>query len=616
MSIKYRPEIDGLRFFAVGPIVLFHATIPGLSGGYIGVDIFFVISGFLITSGLIKDIENNNFSIANFYERRMRRIFPALFACLIITTIISSFMLLPKELEQFPATLIGSVLFFSNIVFWRQSGYFESAAEFKPLLHTWSLGVEEQFYIFAPLIFLITISYFKKNDKFIIAAIGLASFALCLILTPVAPAASFYLIPTRAWELLAGSMVSFGVFPRIKSHKINEGLAAFGLAMIVFAITSFDDTINFPGYAAAIPVLGASLIIAYSSNTTVGKFLSWKPFVGIGLISYSLYLWHWPIIVFARDLGYMNGHMQFAILVIFAAIAIAYISWRFIETPFRNRKRFDQKSIFKNSAVMGAVIVCSAFGLMILGGMPQRFSVDALRLASGETDISPERQKCHSLGGNPDPANACVLGQGEADTLMWADSHGVEIAYALGMRGLPIKSITYSACAPALGYSHKDNITCSQHNSRVFNYIETNNKYKNIVISAYYNLYKNDKGFSKDFKATVLKLMRTGKSVTIIAPVPAENIANLPKMLARGLPKQIGLDMYRSKHHATIAMLKSLEAQGAKVIWPEEVMCQEGKCALALDGQSILFDEHHLSVFGAKYLVDHSKLVAHIEGRI
>ena len=304
--MKYRAEIDGLRAVAVVPVILFHAGFELFSGGYAGVDVFFVISGYLITTIIIDDLEKKRFSLINFYERRTRRILPALIAVTYLCIPFAWMLLYPDQLKDFSQSLVAVSLFSSNILFWRESGYFEATSEEKPLLHTWSLAVEEQYYLIFPIFLILLWSSGKNRVFWIIFSIAITS----LILSEWAwrnnyLIANFYLAPTRAWELLAGSLTSFMVHKRgvLKSNT----LAFVGLAAIIISFFVFDANTPFPSFYALLPVLGAVIfILSANKDTYVARILSTKVFVGIGLISYSAYLLHQPLFAYSKVLGFSS----------------------------------------------------------------------------------------------------------------------------------------------------------------------------------------------------------------------------------------------------------------------------------------------------------------------
>ena len=364
--MKYRAEIDGLRALAVLPVILFHAGFEWFSGGFVGVDVFFVISGYLITSILIEDIENNRFSIVHFYERRARRILPALFFVLAACLPFAWLWLTPTDLKDFGASLVAVSFFSSNILFWLESGYFSTAAELKPLLHTWSLAVEEQYYILFPIFLMLT---WRLGVKWILILLSIAFFISLGVAQWGAynrPNAAFFLLPTRGWELLVGVFVAFYLKynTHLKTHSLNQTLSLIGFGMIAYSIVAFDQTTPFPSLYALIPTFGTGLLILCAvPKTFIHKLLSLKFFVGIGLISYSAYLWHQPLLAFARHrlLGDVSGSILIVICI--ASLLMAWFSWRFVESPLRSKTTFNRKSIFVMSAFMGMTFC--ALGLFL-----------------------------------------------------------------------------------------------------------------------------------------------------------------------------------------------------------------------------------------------------------
>ncbi|CAA0122131.1 O-acetyltransferase OatA [Halioglobus japonicus] len=343
MSLQYRTEIDGLRFLAVTPVILFHAGLSLASGGYVGVDIFFVISGYLISSIIFQKMSSGGFSILEFYENRARRILPALFFVMLFCLPFAWFWMNPEQWQEFSESMIWTSLFSSNIFFWLHSDYFASASEFKPLLHTWSLAVEEQYYVFFPLLVMM---FWRFGTKFLFAVfalIAILSFALCLWLVSKLPEANFFLTPSRVWELLLGVACTAYLIRTAErdatKRLVSEILGCSGLIAILYSIFFFDEHTPFPSAYTLVPVIGTALIIAFATvNTWVGKLLAFKPFVWVGLISYSAYLWHQPLFAFARIK--MQGEPDLAIMLGLSLLSIflAYLSWRFVEQPFRKQK--------------------------------------------------------------------------------------------------------------------------------------------------------------------------------------------------------------------------------------------------------------------------------------
>tara|TARA_B100000579_G_C22821398_1_gene850849 strand:+ start:221 stop:2080 length:1860 start_codon:yes stop_codon:yes gene_type:complete len=357
--MKYRKEIDGLRAVAVIPVIFFHAGIKYFEGGFIGVDIFFVISGYLITSILIQDIEKNNFSLINFYDRRVRRILPALFFVMLITIPFAWLWMMPTQMEGYSRSLIASTLFLSNILFWKERNYFEIGVEEKPLIHTWSLSIEEQYYLIFP-IFLFYAWYFGKKKVFwIILLISLISFILSEWGWRNRPMANFFLTPTRTWELLVGSLTA--LYLSGQKIKSNDLLSFLGLLFILLSVFFYDKNTPFPSFYTLLPISGVVMLIIYANdNTLIAKLLGNKSLVKIGLISYSLYLIHQPIFAFYRISPYYKSEIIYFLPLIFIAFLIAMFSWKYVEQPFRDKKKIKRKFLFSLSLIF--VLTFISFG--------------------------------------------------------------------------------------------------------------------------------------------------------------------------------------------------------------------------------------------------------------
>lgn len=351
--MNYRKEIDGLRAVAVVPVVLFHAGLSIFSGGFVGVDVFFVISGYLITSIIIEELTDGTFSLLTFYERRARRILPALFLVMAACIPFAWAWMQADDFRNFSQSLVAVTAFVSNVLFWLQADYFGPGAETKPLLHTWSLAVEEQYYVLFPLLLMALWSWQRQRVFGVVVIFAVVSFLLCLWGARNMPSANFYLSPFRAWELLVGSTCAFMMFR--KPPQPNEALSLSGLAMLIYAIFAFDENTSFPSFYALLPVVGTALIIAFATRTTiVGKLLSMRGFVGIGLISYSMYLWHQPLFAFARIKSVFEPNPALMMFLAVLSAVLAYLSWRFVENPFRKKGAFGnakQMTIFSASLV-------------------------------------------------------------------------------------------------------------------------------------------------------------------------------------------------------------------------------------------------------------------------
>lgn len=364
--MDYRREIDGLRALSVLAVILFHADFTLFSGGFVGVDIFFVISGYLITSIIISEKKNNSFSLLNFYERRVRRILPALFFVLFCCLPLAWHLLGPTDMKSFSQSLIAVSGFASNFLFYSSTGYFDTAAEWKPLLHTWSLAVEEQYYLFFPLLLMFTWRLGSRLIIVLLAVITMASLTAAQWYSTHNPAAGFYLLPARGWELLIGSFTAF--YLTNNNHRCQHFLAnqigsTLGILLIVYSIFIFDKKIPFPSLYTLVPTIGAMLIIVFATpQTLVGKLLGYRLFVSIGLISYSAYLWHWPLFVFARYESIPESPNKLLMGSLAAlSIVLGYLSWKCIEIPFRHKQKIHRNKLFLSGAMCSFFIL--VFGI-------------------------------------------------------------------------------------------------------------------------------------------------------------------------------------------------------------------------------------------------------------
>ena len=374
--MRYRAEIDGLRAVAVIPVILFHAGFDLFSGGFVGVDVFFVISGYLITTIILLEKETGTFSLLRFYERRARRILPALFLVMAVCLPFSWLWLLPNDLKDFAQSLIGVSTFSSNILFWKESGYFDTSAELKPLLHTWSLAVEEQYYVFFPLLIM---AVWRLGRRFILGILG--AIAILSLLAAQwghtsQPEATFYLLPTRAWELLIGAFTSFYLLYR-PIVKGNQLLSLLGAGMLIYAIFFFDKYTPFPSVYTLVPTIGVAMIILFTGpSTLVGRCLCHPVFVGLGLISYSAYLWHQPVFAFARH--YLIGDLTpvLALILTFGVLGLAFLSWKFVENPFRRKGVVSRANIFVLFMIGTVFFLAVGFLGHFKDGFPERFYYD------------------------------------------------------------------------------------------------------------------------------------------------------------------------------------------------------------------------------------------------
>jgi len=657
-SSYYRPEIDGLRALAVLPVLFFHAGFSLVSGGYIGVDIFFVISGYLITSILLREISKNQFSIINFYERRARRILPALFLVSLACIPFAYFWMLPFELKDFFDSVISINLFSSNFLFWRESEYFSAAAELKPLLHTWSLSVEEQFYVFFP-IFLYFLSRFKKHSitLLVVLIITLASLALSDFATARHSTANFYLLPTRIWELGIGALLAISAPYWVKTKPFVAQIGSMlGIIGILFSIFYFDNTTPFPGRWALIPVLSTALIIVFAKpNTLVGQLLGQKAIVGIGLISYSTYLWHQPLFAFARIRMEEAPSEGVYLILILLSLVLGYFTWRFIETPFRNRQKYSQKQIFIRSA-FGILLL---IGISLVGhfksGVFNQKQAKAAEMQVWRKDYNPRAPECHADELNYiSPEKACRYNpELKQKFAIWGDSHALGLAHilakALKKKGYDLRHFTYSACSPTIGI-YKTEIPvsqCGEYNAAVLDYINNSDEIDTVVIHGRWPFYLEGKRFNNQeggveygdagyilpvdnkeitihsdpqerinavgaqYRKTIESLIAHNKKVVLVYAVP-EAGWNVPIKLARDylfnrknrFPLSTSFDVYKERVKNADKQLDMLKSDANLVrIHPSILFCNttiKGRCInQTKDGKPLYFDSHHLNRYGA-----------------
>ncbi|URK87522.1 acyltransferase [Rhizobium sp. RCAM05350] len=463
-AMNYRREIDGLRTVAVIPVVLFHAGFQQFSGGFIGVDIFFVISGYLITSIIISKRDKGHFSLLKFYERRARRILPVLFFVLLCCLPFAWAWMLPEQMASFARSIIAVCLFGSNFLFWHESGgYFAAASEEQLLLHTWSLAVEEQYYMLFPLFVMFMWRFGRRALIGAIAAVALASLLLAQYGSMNFATANFYLPNTRAWELLAGSLCAF-LLTGGKQYRSNI-LSLAGLAIIVFSIFDYDQTTPFPSLYALVPVLGAVLIILFGSTGTVtARLLSTPPMVGIGLISYSLYLWHQPVFAFARIRSFTEPSIVLMSILALASAGLAYLSWRFIETPFRKGSKAQLLPTPARILSAGGVAAVLFIGIGFYGtssnGLQFRLPQAALTALAEQQHHDPIMDTCLFDKGEaslPHPIRDCLTQHSTGSkTIMIGDLHAAALAgealRSFDAANVDLYVMAHSACVGFSGF--------------------------------------------------------------------------------------------------------------------------------------------------------------------
>jgi peptidoglycan/LPS O-acetylase OafA/YrhL len=615
--MRYRAEIDGLRAIAVLMVMFFHFDIGLMSGGFVGVDIFFVISGYLITNIVFTDLKSSKFSLAVFYERRARRIFPVLFAVLIASWGAASVLLIDSDMIDFSWSVIYTVFFSTNILFAKDSGYFDAPAETKPLLHTWSLGVEEQFYIIFPVLLYVLHRYWPRRLRAVVIVICLLSLVESSWLAIESPKVAFYMLPSRFWELCLGALLALGCFPSIRNRETAEAVSLVGLAAIFGSVVTYSKAMVFPGMSALVPCVGAAMIIhADIPDGLASRLLSARPLRFIGLISYSLYMWHWPIIVFLGFVFLDKPSGAQSVMAILASVAVAAMSWRYIEQPVRNRSIVGRVALFStSSAAMAAMIAAGALGIAAQG-WAGRLSPLARAMAASASDFSPRRKECHS-GENRivPPLAPCVYGAKAPPTVaIWGDSHAVELAFALGevanAHGRSLAHFSYSACPPALEFAPARRSGCSNWNSQVIDAIRSMPQIETVILIAFYtSSHYNNSAIMPGIERTVQQLLLMNRHVVMVYPIPTPS-ANVPILLARAVavrsaPDKISISerQYLDQNKPVISVLNDLTSRpGVDRVNPQGLFCARGDCVISVDGKPAYFDDNHLSVTGARHL--------------
>ena len=609
--MKYRADIDGLRALAVVPVVLYHIGVPGFAGGFVGVDIFFVISGYLICGMIDEDIRNETFSMGNFYKRRVMRILPALFAMFLVTSFLAYIYCLPVELKDYAYSLASAAGSVSNVYFAASAGYFDAPAATKPLLHTWSLGVEEQFYLLTPPLMLLVYRVFPKRAKVLLAAVAALSFAAALAVSYRNTTFIFYLTPFRAWELALGALLSIKFVPAPVTEFQRNLCGTTGLLLVLGVILLGSASAPLLSMTLLASV-GATLIIASSESgpSLAGRLLSLRPIVFVGLISYSLYLSHWPLMVFQRTDGAFFQYSSPAavrLALIVTATGIAWLSWRFIEIPFRARAKATRKTLAFGAASAAMASAMALCGLVLqLGGAPFRFPERVVAIGaylgydpspafrSGHCYLSTNRQQL-------DVQRCMQLDSKRPNYLLVGDSHAAHLWFGLSssMPEVNIMQATASACRPAiLPVSSLDLRACPKLMQYVFNDFLVRNKVDKVLLSASWK----DEDFP-DLSNTLGILKSRGIDVTVFGPI-VEYDGALPRLLADEI-------RYNSPSFANDmrtpgigerdrALSRLVTAKGATYVSVYNSVCHGGLCDEFAQGDIPLqFDAGHLTAEGS-----------------
>jgi len=615
--LKYRSDVDGLRALAVLSIVLYHLGLP-LHGGFIGVDIFFTISGFLIGSIILRQSADRIFTFAGFYERRIRRIFPALFVMLLVSFIVACKLLLPSELVAFSKSLASASFSVSNLYFLFQSGYFDASAGQAPLLHTWSLAIEEQFYVVFPILLVMLHRFLPRRINLVFALIAASSFLISVYGAYHFASATFYLLHTRAWELLIGAALALEGFPKLRNAVMRHTAGILGLILIATALLLYRSWTAFPGLAALPPCLGTALIIAAgeSGNNVVGRVLSLKPVVFVGLISYSLYLWHWPLIVFNK-LGFtiLNGldHHQTQVLLFVLSLILAVLSWRFIEMPIRRDVwRIGRTALFGGAAVATIVVAMGSTVLIALQGVPSRFTKQARDVAAYlNTDPLDQRDQYRNgtcfifsetarlqdysvskcLPDVPLERKLLILGDSHAAAMWW----GFEQTFP----GVDVMQATAAGCKPVLNQRPRQHVGCTEIMNYVLKEYLPSHQVDSVLIEAHW-----DDGDLESIGETIAWLHENRIPTILVGPI-VQYDAPLPRLLALAISDE---DPLLPKRHLE-KFVEPLDRQMASLsrdTWKVpyvslyDLFCRYGTCTeYANQGIPLMSDYGHLTRSGS-----------------
>jgi peptidoglycan/LPS O-acetylase OafA/YrhL len=646
MKTNYRNDIDGLRAIAVLSVILNHAGFRLFPGGFVGVDVFFVISGYLITGILLREIDGNEFSLVRFYNRRIRRILPALFAVLVFTMIICSLIYDPKRLMDFGRSVIATVLFASNINFWLEAGYFDTPSQLKPLLHTWSLAVEEQFYILFPLFMVLTMRYARKFLPVVLMLTALASFVLGWQEMQHDSGAAFYLAHLRAWELLAGALIASSRLRSDAIQKYGGGVATLGIILILLPVFIYTENTPFPGLAALVPVGGAAMILVggLHGHSAASRFLSLPLLTFIGKISYSLYLWHWPLIIFWRYYAIRPVTVLENVLILFLILVLAAISWRYIETPFRSPNFLQPGQLYMLAGgTMSIMLVVGAI-LYFNKGFPAR----DVTQASLAADMKRwDLEKCNmDYAGDPNVITPCRIGNASqpASFLVWGDSHAPTTGKAIDVAAknsgagglmtylLGCPTLLDVVSSPVVGV-----VSCPGYNHTVLDYLDAHPEITKVIIVNRWTVwvegahYKDefggalslkdsrgelpddasiDKLFTAGLERLVQRLRDTGHEVYLVTPIPEIGYdvpsANFIALQTGRDANQIiapTIDEYLDRNGRTNEILQSLaHMYGIHLIEPWKILCVEGRCRVVINEVPLYQDDDHISPFGSEII--------------
>jgi len=625
--MRYRQEIDGLRAVAVLPVILFHAGIPLFGGGYVGVDVFFVISGYLITSILLHEQSKGAISYPNFVARRARRILPALLSVMLVCAALSWALMTPMELRDFGQSAIATLLFSSNILFWIESGYFAPAAELKPLLHTWSLAIEEQFYLIFPFVMILCLKRSRLALTATVVVLTITGLMLSVWWTPKSPTAAFYLAPTRAWAILVGVLCAIYLFrhqePTRRSNLTDGVLAGLGLLMLAWSIAVFDAFTPYPGYHAILPVIGAALIIVCArAGTTVARLLSLPVLVWTGLLSYSLYLWHQPVLAFGRMIVLGELEPIHTLVAILATLVLSCASWALIEKPFRYKKSVATIPFVATTATISLALLAASLITIQVRGETGRYDVAALERLSVLRQANRDRQdairadECHynnltgigldrflaewqCTGDRIHGASTEVASQTRSPEqsqrqviAVAGDSHSADLVVALRQNDINPVQIGGAGCSLDPAFMGED---CRHLFDELFAKVQTESPIDLLYLA---NRYEGNE-LSSEAAARVWEYW-SPKATEVIVFTGAVEFPLFDRSVA--VHRTLSAEDYENPHAGAKPFFDAISALGAQLIDRKEMFCRlSAECHYRDDdGELLMVDPDHLSIHGAR----------------
>jgi len=634
-SAGYRADVDGLRALAVLAVIFYHAGVPGFHGGYVGVDVFFVISGFLITKLLVSPRDTTpGLHFGNFYLRRARRILPALFFMLIVVTAVGWFWMLPPDLVQQGRYLTFNTLMLGNLAGYFDFGYFAEGAPQRPLLHLWSIGVEEQFYLFYPLLLWCLLRWLPARVKPVLAALALLSFGLAVYGSYARPVANFYLGPTRAWELLFGALLALGAIPRVTARAVRDLLGIAALLVLGVAVVFYDRFTPYPG-AYTLPVCLATLALLATEDGAANRLLALRPLVFIGLISYSLYLWHAPVLSLLEYTAVLPPSITERLLAGVAIFLLAVASWVFVEKPLRSgrvvgsNRRFTALVLFT-----GVALLCVGIWLWRSEGFPQRFPAEVQRLTSRDNGYDMDSLGClNTSAAQVSAGRMCRYGPPDSDrvAMIWGDSHALALVHA--WRALAEReSITLyfagrSSCRALLPEKPDAALTfsaeCSEFNQAMERAVQVLRP--DVVVLNSFWMYSGSRvvfaddpeaqgrgaAFGAALANTSAQLARSGAHVCVVQDAPLMP-NRVPHALSMAIIRGADASSFRLSRADAEAQqrdidgaIEALAHRGVLTsVNTRALLCAGEYCEMQRNGWPLFFDSNHVSRRGAELLTD------------